>query len=190
MTSRTRNKSGVTLLELLVTAFVLAMLANAIIETMIGGSRLSALSMAAMDRMQRSSDIRDILAGDIKSSFGVADSALSYATSGNQLVIELPPLPDKPGVPHYAVYGTLKSKDRLDRLEFTIQNNSPAIESFRTFPLDIEGFRVEHSGRLVSVELDADQTGDRPLPAGYKRKPPVTYRLTAAARSQSGGRAS
>ncbi|MCX5769765.1 MAG: hypothetical protein NTZ09_05775 [Candidatus Hydrogenedentes bacterium] len=190
MTSRPFNKAGISLLEVLATAAIMAMLVNVIIGVMLGGNRLSATSIATLDRIQRSADIREAFARDVKSSFGVAPSVLTYATTENQLVLELPPLIEKPGAPHYAVYGLLKSKRRLDRLEFTVDNEKPVIESFQTFPMDLEGFRVDHADRLVSVQLDADQTGNRPLPPGCKRKPPVTYRFTAAARSQSGGRAS
>ena len=190
MTSRTSNKTGVTLLEILASVAVLALLVNLIIGVMLTGNRLSATGIATLDRLQHSADIRETFARDVKTSFGVAASVLTYATSPNQLVLELPPLPEKPGAPRYAVYGLLKTKRRLDRLEFTLDNGAPAIESFQTFPMDLEGFRVDHAARLVSVELDADQTGSRPLPPGYKRKPPVTYRFTAAARSKTGGRPS
>jgi len=190
MTSRTCNKTGVTLLEVLASAAVLALLVNIIIGVMLAGNRLSATGIATLDRIQRSTDIREMFARDVKSSFGVAASVLTYATTENQLVLELPPLPEKPGAPRYAVYGLLKSKRNLDRLEFTLDKGSPSIESFQTFPMDLEGFRVNHDKRLVAVELDADQTGNRSLPPGYKRKPPVTYRFTAAARSKTGGRTS
>lgn len=190
MTSRTPNKTGVTLLEILASVAVLAMLVNIITGVILTGNRLSATGIATLDRIQRSTDVRESFARDVKASFGVANSVLTYATRPNQLVLELPPLPEKPAAQRYAVYGLLKSKKRLDRLEFTLENGAAAIESFQTFPMDLEGFRVDHAGRLVSIELDADQTGNRPLPPGYKRKPPVTYRFTYAARSQYRGRPS
>jgi hypothetical protein len=190
MRCRASNKRGVSLIEVLAVAAVMATLLNAIIAILLAGNRLSATGIATLDRIQCSADIRETFARDVKSSFGVVPGVLSYATRGDQLVLELPALRERPGAARYAVYGLLKSKGRLDRMELTIEDGSSSIESFQTFPLELEGFRVDHAGRLVSVELDADQTGNRPLPPGCKRKPPVTYRFTAAARSSSGGRTS
>jgi hypothetical protein len=179
-----------TLLEVLASSSVLILLVNVIISIMMSGNRLSATSMNTLDRIQRSTDVRESLLRDVKSSYGVVPSVLHYETSDKQLVLELPPLAEKPEARHYAVYGRMKSQNQLDRLEITMGDGSEAVESFETFPLWIEGFSVKQSGKLVSIELDANQTANRPAPAGVKRKPPVKYEFTAAPRSVAGGRAS
>lgn len=188
MTSPRFNKTGISLLEILAAAAILGMLVNLIIGVMLAGNRLSATGLATLDRIQRSADLREVFARDVRTSFGAVPSVLTYATTGDQLVLELPALQEKPAVQRYAVYGLLKSKTRLDRMELSLQNGALSVDSFRTFPLELEGFRVDHVGRLVSIELDADQTGNRPLPPGAKRKAPVTYRFSAAPRSANGAR--
>jgi len=179
------NRRGTSLLEMLAYVAILGLLINAILGVMAAAGRLNAIGIATLDRMKNAGDIRETFLRDVKTAASVAETAASYKTTENQLVLELPAVEASR---RYVVYGLLKSQRRLDRLEFELSENQAAVvKSFQTFPLDLEGFRVETAPQgPVSIELDADVVGNRPVPPGAKRKPPVTYTFTAATRSAQG----
>lgn len=179
---RNKGRLGMSLIEMLVYVAVLGFVVNALLGVMVMGGRLNAAGIATLDRMKNAADIRESFLRDVKTATRVADSVFSYKTTQNQLVLLLPQN-------RYVVYGLLRSPRRLDRLDFTIgQGQKPVPRAFTTFPLDLEGFRVDAGQNgLVSIELDADVVGNRPLPPGVKRKPPAAYRFTAATRSVRGG---
>jgi len=183
-----RRNGGFTLLELLAYIACLGTFLASVTVIYVTAARFNATGINAMERMRVAGQIRRAFLRDVREARSIAASAGRYATGGHELLVELPPQALEDGR-RFVAYGMFDGQKRLGRHEFVVKTDD-AIEYLRltTFPLVLEGVRVSYDAanpRRVGLEIDVDRVGSRPIPEGFKRKPPDTYGMTATLRAHA-----
>jgi hypothetical protein len=181
---RSPNRAGMTLLELLGCAAILAVVINLAAQVFITSSRLSVLGTTSLDRAGVVEDIRDEFVAAVRQSSAIRSSVGNYRSDSEQLILALSPSARGGNAKRYTVFGYIGSESRLSKLVISEKDGAYAAERFVTYPVDLESVRftygrsVPQKARLVSLELRVKNEGSR-------READVAHTFTAAMRGVS-----
>ena len=165
--TRAFDRAGMTLLELLGCAAVLAVVINLAAQVFITSSRLSVLGTTSLDSAGVVEDIRDEFVAAVHQSYAIAPSVGNYRSDSEQLILALAPSAREGGAERYIVFGRIGSKSRLSKLVISEKDGAYVAERFVTYPVDLESIRFTydksdpHEARLVSLELRVRNEGKR-----------------------------
>jgi len=181
---RSPDSAGMTLLELLGCAAVLAVVINLAAQVFITSSRLSVLGTTSLDRMGVVEEIREEFVATVRQSCAVRPSVGKYRSGSEQLILALSSSARDGSAKRYAVFGRIGSESRLSKLVISETDGAYAAERFVTYPLDLESIRftydksVPDEARLVSLELRLKDEGNG-------RGPEPAHKFTVAMRGVS-----
>ena len=179
-----RENRGMTLLGTLAYVAILAVLINLSMSVFVSASRLSALSTAALERLNTVDEVRVSFTRTVREARGVSPGVGVYKSGPTQLVLDMPLRPEDGGTARYAVFAQLKSPTQLSRLEVIEKDGALSPGNFSTYALPVEAVRFEYDAqdperaRLVTFDLDVENAGKN------ANKPPVTYRFLASPRGK------
>jgi len=180
-TNRWPDRAGMTLLELLGCAAVLAVVINLAAQVFITSSRLSVLGTTSLDRAGVVEDIRDEFVAAVRESSAILPGVGKYRSDSEQLILELSMHGRQSSPKRYVVFGRIGSESRLSKLVISEKTSVYSAERFVTYPVDLESVRftydknVPQKARLVSLELRVRNEGNR-------RQGEVPHMFTAAMR--------
>jgi len=181
---RSPDSAGMTLLELLGCAAVLAVVINLAAGVFVTSSRLSVLGTTSLDKMGVVEEIHDEFVAAVRQSHSAQSSLGDYRTGTGLVILEQSQHSRENGPKRYVIFGRIGSQSRLSKLVLSEKEGELAAERFVTFPLDLEYMRftydrsVPREARLVSLELSVKDRGKR-------RGARVAHTFTAAMRGVS-----
>ena len=184
--TRSAGKAGMTLLEVLGSVAVLAIVINLAASVFISSTRLSALGTSALDKMWAIEEIRSEFVSAVRASSGVRSGVGKYRSGTDQLVLETTRSGDQRGVKRYVVFGAIGSDSRLDKLVVLEKDGKQSAERFVTYPLDLDSIQFKYDSNvpgkahLVSLEINIRNEGS-------KQKTGRLHRFSAAMRGISAG---
>ncbi len=129
-TSRPRRTAGYTIIEMLVYVAVLAIAINLCGKLFLSGSRLSALNTQALDRMLAVSEVEKEFDRAVREASTVVPEAGEYR--GNEQTVVLQAEPEE-GCPHYVVFGAMRDKEHVSRMDLVRRNGNLECTRFTTF---------------------------------------------------------
>lgn len=169
---------GFSLFEILVCIAVFSITIALCSKLFLTTSRLSTYSIAAVDRVNEVCEVQRLLLDTIRSASAVADSAGSYQTNDNVLVLKM----NGWGEPsRYRVLGMLDGRNRLNLMELVESDSVLQPTKYITcrLPLETLHFNADQSARCVTVGMTLSSPNLRRTQAGAK------HRLVAALRAQT-----
>lgn len=185
--ARADSAAGISLLEVLACAAILAVVINLAAGAFITSTRLSVLGTSALDRMQAVDEIRNGFTSTVRESCAVVPTLSEYSSGSEQIILEMAQRPAQKAGKRYAILGQFGSESRLSRLVVLEKDGDYTIASFMTYPLDLGSIRFScdtgdmQGARLVSLEFDVKN--ERRV-----RRPRPAHKFTAAIRGVSAAR--
>ncbi len=161
-TSRQRRNAGYTIIEMLVYVAVLAIAINLCGKLFLSGSRLSALNTQALDRMLAVSEVEKEFDRAVREASAVVPEAGEYRSGEQTVVLQAEP---EEGSPHYVVFGTIRDKEHISRMDLVQRSGVLECTRFTTFrqPFASIAFAAPQAP-LISLEVIIKKdTGERNL---------------------------
>jgi len=180
-----QSVAGMSLVEVLGCIAILGVVINLGASVFITSTRLCALGTTALDRMHVVEEIRDGFTGTVRESCAVVPTLSEYRSGNEQVILEM--APTGRSEKRYAILGRFGCGSRLSRLVVVGEDGNYSVETFRTYPLDVDKIRFGYDKsavqdvRLVSIEFDIKDEGQ-------KRNKRTAHKFTASMRAISGAR--
>ncbi len=163
MSPHRSGAGGMTLFELLVCVAIFTVILNVIMSIFDSGTRLSALIVERLDRMDGALTLQQGFAKAVREAVGVADRIGDYRTGEDTLVLQLP---SASGVRRYAILGRLSQGDCLCRMDVVVRHTGMEAASFVRYPIALASYRfgfdqgVAVQARLVSLDFEIRRAAD------------------------------
>jgi len=166
----TRNRlagKGMSLLEVLCAAVLLAVVINLAARTFISSSRLAAFGTAALDKMVVLDTIHNDFVASVRGSGRLCSGIGRYRSGRDTVVLEMPQSVDESDVRRYIVFGPIESESRLSRLQIVEQGGEARVERFVTYRQALDSIRFSYDSdeienvRQITMDIETRKVGNR-----------------------------
>ena len=104
-------------------------------------TRLSALGIEGLERINGVADVQHIFAAAVREAYDVVPELGAHRTGPDRLVLRMPP---RDGNPCYVVFGALRDEQHLSRLEIVERNGALEAEKYSTYPVALSSMRFRY----------------------------------------------
>lgn len=153
--------SGYSLIELLVYAFVLAIIVNTSVAMFLNATRLSNLGEMAFDRIRGVDEIGREFTEAVLQSDAIVNELDAIVTDEDCLILSQSAETGR----RYVVFRTVDEGQYLNAEEYVVEGDGVSLDKLKTFALPITGLRFEYASdrpeqsRTVRLHLKIDNKG-------------------------------
>lgn len=176
--SARKHRQGYTLVEVLAYIVIFSVTVTLCFKLFVTTSRLSAYSIAAVDRANDQREVQRLLLDTIRNASDIVANLGNYQSDDKTLILRV----NAPGeAPRFAVLGMLDGRQRLNLMELTETETGLEATKYLTcrLPLKTLRFSVDPSHRLVTADLLPETTRVRQTEARLERRMSVALRAQA-----------
>ncbi len=132
-----RANAGMTLLELLGYVAALGILVNICAVSFVQSNRLAQVGETTLLRLDTLAAVQQDFTDAVHRAVSVAPALAGFSTNAEQVVLQLPPLPDEPEAVRFIVFGR-NGKDDLSMTTYAMANGKLVLERHQRYPVRFE----------------------------------------------------
>ena len=166
------EKSGATLIEILVYVAIIGLLVNLSARVFMSGSRLSARATTAVERLEKQESFRKAFTEAVRQGSAIVEGAGAYKTGDAFVVLAAPTGDGASAQPCYIVLGDIRQVHGIQKMVLCDRDGELELEELIPFPgtLDSAAFSFDATGTTVqravtlSVRFEAGEGARRQRP--------------------------